>query len=121
MPYGVSPTPTDLLQSWSTPDEAVESSLKLPGPNVYIPDDFSLVCDKQAETEAAASGGGAAAGSALEDDVDDGNNNNNNSNSDDEVAVVAATAGVEAGGIGAVLEESRGEGFVCVCVLVVVC
>ncbi|CAN0497743.1 unnamed protein product, partial [Ectocarpus sp. 8 AP-2014] len=45
VPYGVSPTPAKLLQAWSNPSERLESRLKLPGPNVFIPDDFSLVCD----------------------------------------------------------------------------
>eukprot|EP00752_Nemacystus_decipiens_P005957 g5379.t2 len=49
VPYGVSPTPDELLQAWSAPNEAAEKALKLPGPNIFIPDDFSLVCDKEAE------------------------------------------------------------------------
>ena len=49
MPYGVSPTPDDLLQAWSGSNESAEKALRLPGPNIFIPDDFSLVCDREAE------------------------------------------------------------------------
>ncbi|CAN0295700.1 unnamed protein product, partial [Hapterophycus canaliculatus] len=62
VPYGVSPTPAELLRSWQTPDEAIESSLKLPGPNVFIPDDFSLVCDRE---NAPAQGEGTAGENGL--------------------------------------------------------
>lgn len=66
MPYGVSPTPDELLRSWSGPNEAADKSLKLPGPNIFIPDDFSLVCDREAEAILGGSGSASASGGALE-------------------------------------------------------
>lgn len=86
VPYGVSPTPPELLHSWQTPDEAIESSLKLPGPNVFIPDDFSLVCDRENAPE----------GSAGENELDADSGNQ-----------VVATA---TEGRGIVQEEHKGEG-----------
>ena len=61
MDYDASPTPPDLLRSWTQPDAAVDSSLQLPGPNVFIPDDFSLVCDRLD------SGGGGGVGGNVND------------------------------------------------------
>lgn len=62
MPYGVSPTPDELLQAWSGPNEAAEKCLKLPGPNIFIPDDFSLVCDTEAEASSTLQGDATKAG-----------------------------------------------------------
>lgn len=62
MPYGVSPTPPDLLEAWSRPNEAAERCLKLPGPNIFIPDDFSLVCDRDSDGGGAVEGGGEGEG-----------------------------------------------------------
>ncbi|CAN0237812.1 unnamed protein product [Ectocarpus fasciculatus] len=61
VPYGVSPTPAKLLQAWSNPAEGLESRLKLPGPNVFIPDDFSLVCDREDQDGGSDSNSGATA------------------------------------------------------------
>lgn len=48
--YGISfaayPTPPELLRSWGDDTKAIDPSLALPGPNLFIPDDFSLVCDR---------------------------------------------------------------------------
>eukprot|EP00903_Cladosiphon_okamuranus_P013078 g12199.t1 len=64
VPYGAFPTPDELLQAWSAPNEAAEKCLKLPGPNIFIPDDFSLVCDREVEGIS-----GALEGDATEEGV----------------------------------------------------
>lgn len=48
--YRAAPTPEELLQAWNTPNEVVDASLSIPGPNKFIPDDFSLVCDRSTDS-----------------------------------------------------------------------
>ncbi len=69
VPYGVSPTPPELLEAWSRPNEAAERCLKLPGPNIFIPDDFSLVCDRDSDSDSggATKGEGATAAKVAVD------------------------------------------------------
>ncbi|CAM9761849.1 unnamed protein product [Ascophyllum nodosum] len=43
--YGAAPTPPELIRAWGSPND--DSALSVPGPNVFIPDDFSLVCDRK--------------------------------------------------------------------------
>lgn len=115
VPYGVSQTPDNLLQAWRTPGEAIERSLKLPGPNVYIPDDFSLVCDKQVE---AAAEGSDSGGSARKEKGNDGDNSNSISISDDGAAMEATTKAVVEGRGAGVFQEQESRGEVCLCVFV---
>ncbi|GAQ85219.1 Insulinase (Peptidase family M16) family protein [Klebsormidium nitens] len=60
VPYTVEPLPNDLLQTWSQPP-GVDSALKMPPRNEYIPLDFSLRAEKEPE-KAGANGAAAANG-----------------------------------------------------------
>ncbi|CAB1115801.1 unnamed protein product [Ectocarpus sp. CCAP 1310/34] len=74
VPYRVSPTPAKLLQAWSNPSDRLESRLKLPGPNVFIPDDFSLVCDREGQNGCSDSNNGAtpAGGRVVQGEAKEG-------------------------------------------------
>lgn len=57
MKYRATPTPEELLQTWNTPNDVVDASLSIPGPNKFIPDDFSLVCERSTEKGGGCDGG----------------------------------------------------------------
>lgn len=59
MKYRATSTPEELLQAWNTPNDVVDASLSIPGPNKFIPDDFSLVCERSTEKGSGRDGGGS--------------------------------------------------------------
>lgn len=53
--YWVTPTPPDLLRAWADDSKTTDQALRLPEPNHFIPNDFSLVSERSADNSPASS------------------------------------------------------------------